>query len=246
MLYLSEIISKPILNIYSGKIEGIISDAIMDKTLKKITKFKLFDEDEEEYYLETQKIYSMGKNMCVIKNSEPLNLVLTQSFLENNPINKKIYSTTGEEIGRITDVEVNEKFEITLLKTEKLSIKPNNILNISENIIVNLENKKIKLNSLKPKIPQKRPKNIVSILPKIEEINENTFLKKEPYKINPNLTPTKVSSNVQFLLGRKVSKTIYGINNEIIIKKDSLINSKNLESAKKHSKLAELTLYSNL
>ena len=246
MLYLSEIISKPILNIYSGKIEGIICNAIMDKNLKKITKFKLFDEDDEEYYLETQKIYNMGKNMCVIKNSEPLNLLITQPFTENNPINKKVFSTTGEEIGKIIDVELNEKYEIVSLKTEKTSIKPKNILNISENLIINLENRKITLGSLKPKMPQQKPKNLVSILPKIEEYIAPQIVKKEPYKINSNPMPAKLSSNVQFLLGRKVSRTIYGINNEIIIKKDTLITSKNLENAKKHSKLAELTLYSNL
>lgn len=195
--------------------------------------------------LNTSKIYSMGKNVCVIKNGEPLNLLLTQTAKVTTPINKIVYSTTGENLGRVLDVELTNKFEVLALKLNNQSISPNKILNIGENIIVNLENKKIVLNYMKPKIKQKYSQNVVSILPKIETTNElNEDTKKDVLKINPSPIPARISGNIHFLIGRKVSKTIYGLNNEIIIKKDSLITNKNLENAKKHSKLAELTLYS--
>ena len=69
MNLLSELISKPVLNLYTGKIEGTISSAIFNEQYKKIQSLKMFDEEEEEYCLHTSKIYSIGKNSVVIKNS---------------------------------------------------------------------------------------------------------------------------------------------------------------------------------
>lgn len=247
MIKLSEIISKQILNIYSGKIEGVISDAFFDNNLKKVVKLKLFDNDEEEYILDANKIYSVGQNMCVIKNSEPLNLYFNSTPQSNSPINKYVFSTQGEKIGRIIDVELDDKFEVKSLITKDKTILPKNILNIAENIIVNLENKKIKLSSLKPKISNKKQNNnVVSILPKIEKTEIEQSQKKETFKINSNPIPTKVSGNSQFLIGRKVLKTIYGLNNEIIAKKDTIVTSKSIENAKRHSKIIELTLFSKV
>ena len=248
MTTLSEIISKQVLNIYSGKMEGTIVDAYFDKSFKKIIKLKIFDEDEEEYFLETNKIYTIGKDVCVIKNSVPVLPILNQVALQTNSlVNKQVFSTIGQDLGKIVDVEINNKFEVTSYKTTSTEINPNKILNIAQNIVVNLENKKINLSNFKPKMKYEQNKNIVSILPKIES-PQNDFEKpkKEPYKINASPLPPKLSSNVQFLIGRRALKTIYGLNNEIIIKKDSLITTKNLENAKKHSKLAELTLYSQI
>ena len=70
--------------------------------------------------------------------------------------------------------------------------------------------------------------------------------KKEPFKIYNQPTPQRLIGNSNFLIGRKAIKTIYGLNNEIIIRKDNIINAKNLENAKRHSKLVELTVFSKI
>ncbi|MBR4002596.1 MAG: hypothetical protein IKI95_00815 [Clostridia bacterium] len=267
MNLLSEIISKPVLNLYTGKIEGTIQNAVFDKTFKKVIHLKMFNDDEEEFLIDTQKIYSLGENSIVIKNSEALLLCLSNiNNNENTPMNMNVYTTLGNTKGTIKDVELNQKLETQFLITDKNEkIKQQEIFNIGENIIINQNNKKIKLTNFKPKNKVNAHNQVITILPKqteseikkIETTPVNTqpinntpptaFVeKKENYKIYKQPTPQKLIGNSNFLIGRKAIKTIYGINNEIIIKKDNIINAKNLESAKKHSKLVELTVFSKI
>ncbi len=285
MNLLSEIISKPVLNLYSGKIEGTIKDAYFDSTYKKIQYFKIFDDEEEEYILSTNKIYSVGSSCLVIKNSEALILENTDKTIqENNPINLEIYSSNGDNLGVLSDVEIEKNFEVKNLLTKDLVITPRNIVNIGKIIIINNSDKKVKYSDFKPKIKkakQSTSNNIIKIMPTINdmmpdnntnqqqeqlpqlfepsqiqtppqetEITQNEISLPQPpknaFKINNEPTPQRVVGNGNFLIGRKAIKTIYGLNNEIIIKKDNIINSKNLESAKKHSKLVELTVFSKI
>lgn len=253
MNLLSEIISKPVLNLYSGKIEGTVKNVNFDECYRKIQSLVIFDEEDEEYTLHTNKIYSIGKNSIVIKNNEALVLSINQETLvEKNPINLEVYSTSGNYLGKLIDVELNEKFEVENFITTEQKLTYKQIVNVSQNIIINDSDKQIKLCNLKPKrIKQKNVSALnVTIMPKIsdpvEEQTNQVVEDKKAYKINTQPLPQKAVSNTNFLIGRKALKTIYGINNEIIIKKDTLINAKNLENAKKHSKLVELTVYSKI
>ena len=105
------------------------------------------------------------------------------------------------------------------------------------------------MSNLKPKLKPQQviSNNIISILPKISEpITTQPEPPKKLYKISNEAVPQKIFGSTNFLIGRKVLKTIYGVNNEVIIKKDNLINAKNLDIAKKHSKLVELTVFSKI
>ena len=253
MNLLSEIVSKPVLNLYSGKIEGTVKNVCFDECYKKIQSLKIFDEEEEEYTLKTNKIYSIGKNSIVIKNSEALILAIgEENSGENNPINLDVYSTSGNYLGRLADAELNDKFEVENFITTEQKIEYKKIVNVGQSIIVNDTNKQVKLCNLKPKKIKIQAGQIqnVTIMPKISEPesekSEEAIEDKKSYKIDACPLPQKAVGNGNFLIGRKALKTIYGINNEIIIKKDTLINAKNLENAKKHSKLVELTVFSKI
>lgn len=300
MNLLSEIISKPVLNLYSGKIEGTVKDAIFDSAFKKIQYLKIFDDDEEEYLLATNKIYSVGTSSLVIRNSEAL-FIETEDDRENNPINFEIFSSAGDNLGVLLDIELENNFEVKNLVTQDGNIPQSSIVNISKIIIVNNTDKKIKCSNFKPKFKKGNVKsnNKIKIMPTNPEINNEINLEqnllqnsnnqtleqdnikplnnlptiespnneefnnaenskkiqdtpqssqpqKETFKISTAPTPQRVVGNGNFLIGRKVTKTIYGLNNEIIVKKDSIINAKNLEIAKKHSKLVELTVFSKI
>ena len=66
MKTISEIISKPVLNLYTGKIEGTIHNVVFDKEYKKVQKLKLFDNDEEEYI----KVRLYGVEEDIIEEEE--------------------------------------------------------------------------------------------------------------------------------------------------------------------------------
>lgn len=308
MNLLSEIISKPVLNLYSGKIEGTVMNALFDSAYKKIQYFKIFDADEEEYLVNTSKIYSIGKNCLVIRNSDALTIENTQNTkAKNNPLGLEIYSANGDKLSVLTDVELKENFEIKNFIASSITLSPENILNIGNIIVVNNENKKINKSYFKPKIKKANPNtktNVIKIMPTasapvsapleahnnldytqpktidanfteidntptpqiaedvaidttpqnltkqisepLDAQKDNSNSSKQGFKIHSAPTPQRIVGNGNFLIGRKAVKTIYGLNNEIIIKKDSIINEKNLESAKKHSKLMELTVFSKI
>jgi len=249
MFATSDIISKPVLNLYSGKIEGNICDLSFNNTFTKIQKIKMFDEDEEEYLIDATKIYSIGKGAIVIKNNTALDLIINDlNSTHNNLINKEVFSTKGENLGYVKEIEFNEKLFVENIICQNNSFKPNQILNVAEKLIVDLDTKKLKMKDIKPKINSSKSHldKKVYILPRIEQDNNEKTSSESasPYKIDKTFSPQKVVGNTKILIGRKALKTIYGLNNEVIVKKDSIISSKNIEYAKLHSKLNELTLFS--
>lgn len=79
------------------------------------------------------------------------------------------------------------------------------------------------------------------------ETNDTTIEPIKPRKkveLTENNLPAKSTTKNNFLIGRKVQKNIYSFNHELIIKKNTRITEKTILTAKSHSKLKELSLYS--
>ena len=72
MNLLSEIISKPVLNLYSGKIEGTINSVCFDKNYKKIAEELITSESTVKKNM--QDLYKLFG----VKNREMLRLLLIQ------------------------------------------------------------------------------------------------------------------------------------------------------------------------
>ncbi len=245
MRYLSELVSKKVLNLYSGKVEGTVKDICFNDGYKKIEYLKIFDNDEEEYIINTNKIYKFGQDSIVIKNAEAMTLSLNLKEKNNNIINYDIFSTSGDFLGKVKDIEFNDKFQTQAIISNETKFSPSQIINVGENVIINDNDKvRIRLSNFKPRQPMQnliREEEKVEILAptiSIQSFNENSF------KINASPSPQKVIGNSNFLLGRKALKNIYSINNNLIVKKENIITQKILELAKRYGKLSELTIYS--
>ena len=255
MYKLSDILSKPVVNLYSGKYEGTVKNISFDEKFKQAKWLILFDEDDEEFALDINKIYMIGENAITIKNNDGVfQLSTINDDLKNNPINLSCCTIDGKMLGRLKNLELNKNFYIENFYIEEDVYAPNKIINIGKTlIIVNTDEKKISIANFKPKLKIKKEeiKTVVSIQPveekvvtppKIEDIE--TLDTKKNFIINEGINQQRILSNQNFLLGRKATKTVYGINNEIIIKKDNIITSKNLEYAKLHNKISELAVFS--
>lgn len=254
----TEIISKPVINLYNGKLEGTVKNICFDTKLKKATNLILFeDEDGEECILSINKVYKIGKNAITIKNSEGLLPTLFASKIDyNNQINNEVYNLEGEKLGVVSDIVLSESYKIEKIIVNDHEFSPTAVISFGENtLIINSSGAKYSKDSYKPKITQK-PKQLdfVKILPKMPEPTENKLPKidfedldikpKQNYKISENPLPQRMITSQNYLLGRKLSKTIYGQNNEIIAKKDCLITEKILQAAKTHNKLVEIAVFS--
>ena len=116
----TEIISKPVINLYNGNLEGTVKNICFDNGLKKAVSLILFnDSDEEESILSISKIYKIGKNAITIKNSEGLLPTLFASKVDyNNQINNTVFNLEGENLGKVTDIVLSDNY-----KVEKILIK---------------------------------------------------------------------------------------------------------------------------
>lgn len=123
-----------------------------------------------------------------------------------------------------------------------------------------IENKKIKVGILKTSAESTdistQTLEKVEINPIAENDNQNkleqgdNLMQVEPIKprkkveLNETCLPKKSTTKNNFLIGRKVQRNIYSFNHELIIKKNTRISEKTILTAKSHSKLKELSLYS--
>ncbi len=225
---LSEIIGKQVFDIYNANIIGTIHDACFDEKYKKVLGFYFFDQDENEFYLKNSNIYSYSDYITVRNSSK----VSSDFSLVNplSPIGKNVVGVSGKDYGTLSDVEFDEKYNITNFITNIKSFSPTEILQISSNMVINDE--KVKLNSFKPKTV-KSAINLDNLTVTMMRLpDEDTQVQK--------LMPKKLTVNSDILIGKKLTKDIIGKNNELILKQNQTITAKQLIVAKQHDKLNEL------
>lgn len=259
MYNVTEIISKPVINLYSGTSEGTVKNICFDKLLKKAQYLILFnDSEDEEVILDITKVYNIGDSAITIKNNEGITpLIFAPKVAYNNPINNTVYNLEGNLLGVVKDITLSETFKIDEIVVQDNTFSAKNVISYnSDNLIINSSGIKYNKEVYKPKTTKVKFNNLVTIMPKVQlprisapkieqpTLKQNT--EKPNYIISQNPLPQRVVSNQNFLIGRKVSKTVYGVNNEIIIKKDNVITDKTIQNAKLHNKLVELAVFSKL
>ncbi len=226
---LSHIIGKQVFDIYNANIIGTIHDACFDEKYKKILGFYFFDQDENEFYLKTANIYAVG-DYITIKNSTKISadFSLTNPL---SPLGKKVVSIKGIDYGILSDIDFDEKYNITKFITNKNNVMVESILQISSNLVVGEEN--VKLQSFRPK---NTPKSSINL------DNLTVSMMRMPNEDDQNLRlmPKKLTVNSDILIGKKLTKDIMGKNNELILKQNQTITAKQLIVAKQHDKLNEL------
>lgn len=98
---LSTLIGKPVLT-RSGERLGYVTSAFPTRDLKKISSVVCADDNEDEFYLPARALLSVSD--AVIAGGARLK---TPTGIES-PIGRRAYSSTGEEIGALTDAELGE------------------------------------------------------------------------------------------------------------------------------------------
>lgn len=237
MIKISEVISKEVISIYECECVGTIKNVCFNQNLTKAIGFVFFnDETDIENCITKNNVYSLSESGLLIKNLSKVTLFVGES---NSPINKKIFSLSGSFLGKIIDVILKQDLSVDhLLTSNNQKIKPEEILTIGNTIlIINDKKENIKPNMFKPKekslIADKEMKDI-----------SVKILKIEPEQSKPNdIFPLKLSTtNTTNVIGKKTTRTIFGLNNEVIIRENSIISNKTIEMAKKHNKTKELIM----
>ena len=258
---LTDLISKQIINIYDGKICGTIYDILYKDN--KLVFLKAFDKNDDEYIVDCSKIYSVGKDAVTVKNGAAMYFgeMIDKTLLES-PIGKNVYSLQGEKIGTIEDLEVS-KYRIDKYVVGKDLIKCSNIYVGKEIALYDPSTNKLKRRNFAVKMPTHvagENRQVVAFDNENTKVNtrENDEDDLQNHSISPSIegklemqankspSPKKIIGigSGKFLIKRKVDKTIFGINNEILVKKGATINQNVLDNCTKHGKLFELALHS--
>ena len=243
MFKLSNIVGKPIISLYNGQIEGIITNAIFDKKLQKVKYFLIINETNDETLelnstLLTKDIYHIGQDAIVIKNNSYImySNLSDETKLSINPINCDIFTTLGEKIGVVKDVIFDEHFNVINLElADNNTISIKNIANYSnELIIMQDETKSINISKFGYKKPKIQNTNeVVKILRKDNQLSTR-----------PTTLPQKITIRTDLMIGRTINENIYSQSKEIIAKKGTIISQKIIDNAKKYGKIKELYMFS--
>ena len=257
MYKISDIISKPVFSLYEGINIGTIKSFWYNERTKKIKGFFIFDDETEahEHFVPINKIFSIGENCLIVKN---IKSIIAQINVDENVImNLSAITTAGADLGKISDIYIDENYEVKAFETTKRFVAPaEKLVNIGRDVVIfDFNEVPIKISRLKPisvissvDLPEIK----VSILNDSSEIisknySQNDFKKenkiessfKERQKQEIGL-PKKLFVNQKTIIGKRANKTVIGMNAEVIVKDMQIITDKIYQKAKKHSKLFEL------
>lgn len=246
-MLLSDIISKPVITLSDGEMQGVVVNANFNDKLNRVTSLEVIGQtelnSEDELILDANSIFCIGTDAIIIKSADLTLKEITQIEKSNNPINALAYSVEGEFLGKITNVNLNDKLTVNNLLTLNCELKISDLTVFSKNVyLFNTKQIKIKRQVKKKFSPKVNLLQNVTSLPVITD-KENVKIMDMSKDINILPTHTTATTN-NILLGKKLIKTLQSTNGEIIARKDTVITQKILVQASKFNKLREMALNS--
>lgn len=221
----SNLISKRVISISEGNEIGYILDVCVDEKLTKILGFLVCDNETEIInYLEYKDIFSQNEEYIFIKDSRVLQF--GEAIETLNPINKKLFDVDGLFLGKIIEIE-EKNGKISKILTKNGEFLTKNIISIGKDCVFYSSKK-----SFKTKFNRKE--NEI-------KVDEDKLKNAPPVVIvDKSQTPIRITQHPKMIIGRRALVTIFGLNNEIVIKEGELITEKKIDQAKKHNKLNQL------
>lgn len=231
---ISKIISKKVISLEDATQVGYVVNVIFDDRIKNFTGLIIIDdESENSFVLNKEDIYSMGDDTVMIKSANCLQYNISSN--SNNPVGKTVYDSYGNCLGRVCDVELHGKV-VKKIITNLCEFPQKFIRKSGDNFII--------FGTYKKEKDKDRPFN--ETIKKVDASSMPQVVIAQSISseaVVPEV-PTRVFVNSQSLIGKIVTSELLGYNNELIAKKNDVINNKIIGKAKAHNKLMLLNYYS--
>ena len=233
----SRFISLKVLDLQNRQEVGYVLDICFDDSLKKLVGFIVADEESErENFLPIKDVKVFGQDCLFIDDA--FSTQLSYDMPSNNPIGKMVYDDKGCLLGKVKEVSIDKtggrlQLESCELPSSRICCNGNNYLVFGKKIRKN-NIKSAKFNTSNVDLPKVEVQSVASAIN--AKIGGRTQGRVE--------SPSKITLTPTALLNKMAAEDIYGLNNEIIIKKGQIINQKILEKAKKHGKINLLIINS--
>ena len=130
----SGLISKKVISIDEGCKLGYVLNLAFDSLLKSFDGLIVVDdESENQFFLNTKDILSVGDDCVVVEGKEKLTLDVF-SF-SNNPIGKEVYDAKGTFFGKVQDVFVDGR-KVKKLLTNRCEIPQRYIQKTGDDFVI--------------------------------------------------------------------------------------------------------------
>lgn len=222
---LTNLFGKQVFAIYEGEIVGTVVEAIYNADFSKIVSLKIFDADEMEFEIKFSNVKAI--NDCVIiANKSKLKFFLGKPA--NSPLFKPVIDQDAKHYGKIIDCVINNSGKIEHFLTDtNQKLAPTNLY--FRKSFLYYSTQAFKAKNYRPKQKATTPAEI--------QVNVLQFEKSMP---KSDFAPSRLQYNPSSLLGKIAKDTLFGINNEIIIKANQVITEKTIDDASRHNRLNQL------
>ncbi|MEG1751890.1 MAG: hypothetical protein RR140_02290 [Clostridia bacterium] len=194
---------------------GTLVGLVLNEKYNKINGFVI--EGGERYFLPANKVFVYG-DVFLIKNKTVLQVFDNKT---NDFIGKNCFLTNGKTIGALMDIDFEPNGKIMDFCFQDCTKTASELLYFNQVGIFQSEKRILKTN----------------IFPRA---NNQTETDKIMVKTLKEILPVKIETDSQALIGRLVLKDLFGQSNEIIAKKNQIVNQKTIEIVKRHNKINDL------
>ncbi len=246
---ISDFIGKPLFD-GAGEKAGTVKNALLTRNLKTLRAFEYFDEQEDEHILPLSAISSAGDALIVRSLAEK-----TYKDAVGAPFGMTAYSVTGEELGKISDFELDGAAVTALILSGGTKIESARIASVKDAVFADLKSP-LPLKPVKPRAKRKTaqasvlpaPDRLPAAAPQSGSADPSAAA---PTRQADETSPQNSSAPPQtaapkagsaLLTGKRAPADIKDARGNVIVKKGALITAETLRRAMANNKIFELTL----
>ncbi|MBR2970274.1 MAG: hypothetical protein IKC48_00540 [Clostridia bacterium] len=222
MYNVSDLLGKPLLSISDALLLGTISNIYFDPKLQRGTFVMLYTAEDERRFFPLSKISATSGDAATTLVADELTV---EGSGVPSPINCYAFDHSGSCLGIIKDVVMDGCKVVSFIAGEH-TLCADKLISIGSVLVFNSGDKPVRLKPKKESTKQKQP-----IAEENREENKDIPL------------PQRVGApSYEFLLGKKLQRTIVGSQGNVIGAKGEDVTDELIDKAKKEGKLVILAL----
>lgn len=212
---LSHLISKKLFSFSDAASIGYVLNVAFDEKFNMSSLIVADEENDRELSVKFDKVVMCEDNIFV----ESTNQLSRATEQADRIIGKSVFTNKGVYCGKVNEVYLSKKAVVSL-ETDMLSFSPSNVGARGDIIVLGKIAKVETENAFLPQSDEQKVQLMIG-----EEAKDEVEI------------PYRVGTNPNNLIGKMATKDIFGLNNEILLKKYEIITQKKLIEIKKHNKL---------
>ena len=253
MYKVSELLGKPLITLSEAKILGTVSNIFFDTKLCTGLYVSVTDEEFNNYYVPLKQIINLTFDAAVVAAAD----FASEINACPSPINSYAFNQDGKELGMVKDIVMDGLKVVSLIAGDN-EYAAALLLNRSDDLVIINDSgapmaikkpARKKKNPPPPKLsPQPLPPTILPLpfeeTPAPVAAVSVVTVPNKPQTTTVNPSGGREVYNYDFLLGKRLQKSIFGDKGALVGRENALISAEIIENARREGKLVQLALHS--